>query len=94
MKPMTAGIAALSGPAHGGAAENVMKMAREIGEPGDAADYVRRKRAAREPIMGFGHRVYRAEDPRARPMRAGVKSSPSKWASPSGTRSLPRWSTR
>ena len=70
---ITAAIAALSGPAHGGAAENVMHMAKEIGEPSKAADYVREKRKAREPIMGFGHRVYRAEDPRARHMREGVK---------------------
>ena len=70
---MTAAIAALSGPAHGGAAENVMRMAQEIGDPSAAADYVRRKRANREAVMGFGHRVYRAEDPRARHMRAGVE---------------------
>jgi 2-methylcitrate synthase len=70
---VTAAIAALSGPAHGGAAENVMKMALEIGEPLKVAEYVRAKRALKEPIMGFGHRVYRAEDPRARHMRAGVE---------------------
>jgi citrate synthase len=70
---VTAAIAALSGPAHGGAAEDVMHMAREIGEPANAAEYVRRKRANREPIMGFGHRVYRAEDPRARHLRDGVE---------------------
>ncbi len=70
---ITAAIAALSGPAHGGAAENVMRMAQEIGDPGNAADYVKRKRANREAVMGFGHRVYRAEDPRARHMRAGVE---------------------
>ena len=70
---VTAAIAALSGPAHGGAAENVMHMAREIGDPARAADYVRARRARREPVMGFGHRVYRAEDPRARHMRAGVE---------------------
>jgi citrate synthase len=70
---VTAAIAALSGPAHGGAAENVMKMALEIGEASRAADYVKRKRAAKEAVMGFGHRVYRAEDPRARHMRAGVE---------------------
>ena len=70
---MTAAIAALSGPAHGGAAENVMRMAQEIGDPAAAAEYVRRKRANREAVMGFGHRVYRAEDPRARHMRAGVE---------------------
>jgi citrate synthase len=70
---VTAAIAALSGPAHGGAAENVMKMAQEVGEPSKAAEYVKAKRANREAIMGFGHRVYKAEDPRARHMRAGVE---------------------
>ena len=70
---VTAAVAALSGPAHGGAAENVMHMAREIGDPSKAAAYVKARRKAREPIMGFGHRVYRAEDPRARHMREGVR---------------------
>jgi len=70
---IVAAIAALSGPAHGGAAEDVMKMAEEIGDPARAAEYVKDKRRAGVPITGFGHRVYRAEDPRARHMRAGVK---------------------
>jgi citrate synthase len=70
---ITAAVAALAGPAHGGAAENVMRMAQEIGDPSRAAEYVRAKRANKEPVMGFGHRVYRAEDPRARHMRAGVE---------------------
>jgi citrate synthase len=70
---ITAAVAALAGPAHGGAAENVMRMAQEIGEASNAAAYVKVKRANKEPIMGFGHRVYRAEDPRARHMRAGVE---------------------
>lgn len=70
---ITAAIAALSGPAHGGAAEDVMKMAEEIGDPARAADYVKETRKAGIPITGFGHRVYRAEDPRARHMRAGVE---------------------
>jgi citrate synthase len=70
---ITAAVAALSGPAHGGAAEDVMKMAEEIGDPARALDYVRTKRKAGEAVMGFGHRVYRAEDPRARHMRAGVE---------------------
>jgi citrate synthase len=70
---VTAAIAALSGPAHGGAAEDVMRMAKEIGDPAGAADFVKAKRKNREPVMGFGHRVYRAEDPRARHMRDGVK---------------------
>lgn len=70
---VTAAVAALSGPAHGGAAEDVMRMAMEIGEPGNVGAYIAAKRAAKEPITGFGHRVYRAEDPRARHMRAGVE---------------------
>jgi citrate synthase len=70
---ITAAIAALAGPAHGGAAENVMRMAQEIGEASKAKEYVRSKRANKEPVMGFGHRVYRAEDPRARHMRDGVE---------------------
>jgi citrate synthase len=70
---IVAAIAALSGPAHGGAAEDVMKMAEEIGDPARAAEYVKEKRKAGVPVTGFGHRVYRAEDPRARHMRAGVK---------------------
>jgi len=70
---ITAGVAALSGPAHGGAAENVMKMAQEVGSPENAAAYVKAKRKNREAVMGFGHRVYRAEDPRARHLRDGVE---------------------
>ena len=70
---ITAAIAALSGPAHGGAAEDVMKMAEEIGDPSRAAAYVVGKRKAGIAVTGFGHRVYRAEDPRARHMRVGVE---------------------
>ena len=70
---IVAAIAALSGPAHGGAAEDVMKMAEEIGDPSRAAGYVKEKRKAGVAVTGFGHRVYRAEDPRARHMRAGVE---------------------
>ena len=70
---MTAAVAALSGPAHGGAAEDVMRMAQEIGDPARAAEYVKEKRKNKEPVTGFGHRVYRAEDPRARHMRDGVQ---------------------
>jgi citrate synthase len=70
---VVAAIAALSGPAHGGAAEDVMKMAEEIGDPSRAAGYVKEKRKGGVAVTGFGHRVYRAEDPRARHMRAGVE---------------------
>ncbi|MQG88158.1 MAG: citrate (Si)-synthase [SAR202 cluster bacterium] len=71
---VTSGIAALSGPSHGGAAENVMQMAKEIGRPENAADYVEKLLSNRERVMGFGHRVYRAEDPRAGHLREGVKN--------------------
>ncbi len=70
---VTAGVAALSGPFHGGAAENVMKMAQEIGAPENAADYVKGLLSSRQRVMGFGHRVYRAEDPRAGHLRSGVE---------------------
>jgi len=70
---IVAAIATLSGPAHGGAAEDVMKMAEEIGDPSRAADYVKERRKGGIAVTGFGHRVYRAEDPRARHMRAGVE---------------------
>lgn len=66
-------LSTLAGPAHGGAAEDVMKMVHEIGKPENAAAYVKEKRGNREAVTGFGHRVYRAEDPRARHMRDGVK---------------------
>ena len=66
-------LSTLAGPAHGGAAEDVMKIVHEIGTPDKAADYVKAKRKNREAVTGFGHRVYRAEDPRARHMREGVR---------------------
>ncbi len=66
-------LSTLAGPAHGGAAEDVMKMVHEIGSPEKAEAYVRDRRARREAVTGFGHRVYRAEDPRARHMRDGVR---------------------
>ena len=70
---VTAAIGALSGPSHGGAAENVMQMAREIGSPDKAEEYVRDLLRRRIPVMGFGHRVYKAEDPRARHLKEGVR---------------------
>ncbi len=63
-------IGTLKGPLHGGAAEAVMKMVLDIGSPERAQDYVTRSQRDRNTrIMGFGHRVYKAEDPRARHMR-------------------------
>lgn len=70
---VTSAIAALAGPAHGGAAENVMQMAREIDSPENAEEYVKALLRSGGRVMGFGHRVYRSEDPRARHLREGVK---------------------
>ena len=63
------GIGVLKGPWHGGAAEEVMKMATDIGQPENAEDYARNVLDNGGRIMGFGHRVYKAEDPRARHLR-------------------------
>ena len=63
------GIGVLKGPWHGGAAEAVMKMALDIGTPDNAEAYARDIIDNGGRIMGFGHRVYKAEDPRAGHMR-------------------------
>jgi citrate synthase len=62
---VTAGVAILKGPSHGGAAEEVMKMAQEIGDESNAEPYVKNRLQNRGRVMGFGHRVYRATDPRS-----------------------------
>jgi citrate synthase len=66
---ITAAIGALKGPLHGGANEAVMKMLTEIGSPENVEAYVREKMANKEKIMGFGHRVYRKGDPRAKHLK-------------------------
>ena len=71
---LTAAIATLKGPRHGGAAEGVMRMAEEIGSVENAGKYVNDKLEARERIMGFGHAVYKDVDPRAKHLRAGAKA--------------------
>ena len=70
---VVAGIATLKGPAHGGAAEEVMKMAEEIATPENAEPYARNLLDGGGRVMGFGHRVYKAEDPRARHLRSRSK---------------------
>ena len=70
---VVAGIGILKGPWHGGAAEEVMKMALEIGRPENAEGYARRVLDGGGRLMGFGHRVYKAEDPRARHLRERSK---------------------
>src|SRR5947209_7692494 len=66
---VTAAIAALSGPLHGGANTNVMKMLLEIGEMEKVEPYVRNALAEKKKIMGIGHAVYKTEDPRATNLR-------------------------
>ncbi|MEK5037917.1 citrate synthase [Sporosarcina sp. FSL K6-3457] len=70
---VTAAIGALKGPLHGGANEQVMKMLMEIGSEENVEPYIREKLANKEKIMGFGHRVYRKGDPRAKHLRAMSK---------------------
>ena len=70
---VTAAIAALKGPLHGGANEQVMKMIKEIKEPSKARDYTITKLRNKEKVMGFGHRVYKTEDPRATHLRRMAK---------------------
>jgi len=68
---IAAGIAALWGPAHGGANEAVLTMLEQIGSKDHIPDFIRRAKDPNDPfrLMGFGHRVYKNYDPRARVMR-------------------------
>jgi citrate synthase len=66
---LSAAVGALSGPLHGGAPSRVLKMLAEVEALGDAGRWVRDALDRGERLMGFGHRVYRAEDPRARVLR-------------------------
>jgi citrate synthase len=65
----TAAVATLQGPLHGGAITEVREMLEEIGEPGRAREWVRERLAAKQKVMGFGHRVYKTWDPRATVLR-------------------------
>ena len=67
---LSAAVGALSGPLHGGAPARVLRMLDDVEREGDAERYVHGVLDRGERIMGFGHRVYRAEDPRARALRA------------------------
>jgi len=66
---LSAAVGALAGPLHGGAPARVQQMLDEVEAAGDATAYVRNRLDQGKRIMGFGHRVYRAEDPRARVLR-------------------------
>ncbi len=81
---VTSAIGALSGPLHGGANEQVMRMLMRISEPAQAHAYIVDAIKNKERIMGFGHRVYRTEDPRATHLRAmseelGKRANDMRW---------------
>jgi len=71
---ITSAIGTLKGPLHGGANRRVKEMLDEISGVDQVADYVDAKLAAKERIMGFGHRVYRVEDPRGRHLKAHAEN--------------------
>ncbi|USN99264.1 MAG: citrate synthase [Phycisphaeraceae bacterium] len=70
---ITGAIGSLRGPLHGGANEGVMKMLGEIPTVDDVEPYILGKLERHEKIMGFGHRVYKAHDPRAAELKALAK---------------------
>jgi len=81
---VTAAIAALSGPLHGGANTAVMKTLLEIGELENVESFIKNALASKRKIMGFGHAVYKTEDPRATHLREfskemGGLAGDSKW---------------
>jgi citrate synthase len=79
---VTAAIAALKGPLHGGANEAVMKMIKEIKDPSKARAYIQEKLKNKEKVSGFGHRVYKTEDPRATHLREMAKELAEKTGNP------------
>jgi citrate synthase len=70
---LSAGVGALSGPLHGGAPAYVKPMIEEVTAMGDPERWVREALASGKRIMGFGHRIYRAEDPRSRILKQTAK---------------------
>lgn len=81
---VVAAISALSGPLHGGANTNVMKTLLEIGELDNVENFLKAALAAKKKIMGFGHAVYKTEDPRATHLRrfskeTGERAGNTKW---------------
>src|SRR5439155_1736375 len=70
---LSSAVGALTGPLHGGAPAYVKPMLEEVAEVGDPARWVREALASGKRIMGFGHRIYRAEDPRSRLLKGTAK---------------------
>ena len=71
---VTSAVGTLKGPLHGGANEEVMRMVHEIRGPEDVESYITGRLTRHEKIMGFGHRVYKVEDPRATILREYAKN--------------------
>jgi citrate synthase len=71
-------IGAMKGPLHGGAPSEVVEQIHKVGSPEHAEQWVREALARGERLMGFGHRVYRAYDPRAAALRKVVEAMPTK----------------
>ena len=81
---VTAAIGTLKGPLHGGANQEVMQLLLKINDVSKASDYVHHMLEEHKKIMGFGHRVYKTEDPRAHHLRImseqqGKRSGDMKW---------------
>ena len=81
---ITSAIGTLSGPLHGGANEQVIRLLLRVGSVDNAASYIQGALERKERIMGFGHRVYRTEDPRATHLRAmseelGKRTGDTRW---------------
>jgi len=80
---VTAGLSALKGPLHGGATDGTMKMLDEIGTPEHVESWVAKAIASKYKFSGFGHRVYKTEDPRAKFLRKFAQDLAQGWKGPS-----------
>jgi 2-methylcitrate synthase len=79
---VTAGLSALKGPLHGGATDGTMKMLDEIGTPEHVDAWVAKAIASKYKFSGFGHRVYKTEDPRAKFLRKFAQDLSKNWKGP------------
>jgi citrate synthase len=79
---VTAGLSALKGPLHGGATDGTMKMLDDIGTPEHVDSWVQKAIASKYKFSGFGHRVYKTEDPRAKFLRRFAQDLAKDWKGP------------
>lgn len=96
---ITSAIGTLKGPLHGGANEGVIHNLLEIGEMDRVEEWVKRKFAAHEKIMGFGHAVYKAYDPRATELKniakdVGARAGTTKWVDMTERMERAVWDTK